>query len=369
MKICHVINDLSRGGAETHLYSLVKLQVEKGYNVTLLLLGKDQLNFVSLESQFNDLNLNLLRFKGPKKLQGINPFSIYKGISFFKKNKFDVIHTHTPRSDLLVYISNLFLSNKSKRIVTIHGKYGTYLQGNYFIDLLRKIFLKQQLKIWKTAFNVIVISESIKDWLRMLNPSINPLVIPYGIEVPPITNDNKLKTYTLGYLGKLNKNKGIEDLIDVYANLLKKENLNKLEPRLLIGGVGSEDYIKSLNKRINHKNIKFLGYVEDRYSFFNSIEIFIFPSYSEGLGLVLLEAMSHGVLCITRDVAPMNSIIQNGENGFLFKDNNELIEIIEKAFKLNSLEKDNIVKSALEKIEKSYSIMQMYLSIEKAYNK
>ncbi len=369
MKICHVINDLSRGGAETHLYSLVKLQVEKGYNVTLLLLGKDQLNFVSLESQFNDLNLNLLRFKGPKKLQGINPFSIYKGISFFKKNKFDVIHTHTPRSDLLVYISNLFLSNKSKRIVTIHGKYGTYLQGNYFIDLLRKIFLKQQLKIWKTAFNVIVISESIKDWLRMLNPSINPLVIPYGIEVPPITNDNKLKTYTLGYLGKLNKNKGIEDLIDVYANLLKKENLNKLELRLLIGGVGSEDYIKSLNKRINHKNIKFLGYVEDRYSFFNSIEIFIFPSYSEGLGLVLLEAMSHGVLCITRDVAPMNSIIQNGENGFLFKDNNELIEIIEKAFKLNSLEKDNIVKSALEKIEKSYSIMQMYLSIEKAYNK
>tara|TARA_B100001121_G_scaffold90868_1_gene80576 strand:+ start:1445 stop:2554 length:1110 start_codon:yes stop_codon:yes gene_type:complete len=369
MKICHVINDLSRGGAETHLYSLVKLQVEKGYNVTLLLLGKDQLNFVSLESQFNDLNLNLLRFKGPKKLQGINPFSIYKGISFFKKNKFDVIHTHTPRSDLLVYISNLFLSNKSKRIVTIHGKYGTYLQGNYFIDLLRKIFLKQQLKIWKTAFNVIVISESIKDWLRMLNPSINPLVIPYGIEVPPITNDNKLKTYTLGYLGKLNKNKGIEDLIDVYANLLKKENLNKLEPRLLIGGVGSEDYIKSLNKRINHKSIKFLGYVEDRYSFFNSIEIFIFPSYSEGLGLVLLEAMSHGVLCITRDVAPMNSIIQDGENGFLFKDNNELIEIIEKAFKLNSLEKDNIVKSALEKIEKSYSIMQMYLSIEKAYNK
>ena len=87
------------------------------------------------------------------------------------------------------------------------------------------------------------------------------------------------------------------------------------------------------------------------------------------MGLVLLEAMSHGVLCITRDVAPMNSIIQDGENGFLFKDNNELIEIIEKAFKLNSLEKDNIVKSALEKIEKSYSIMQMYLSIEKAYNK
>ena len=367
MKICHVINDLSRGGAETHLYSLVKLQTEGGYDISILLLGKDQLNFVSLENQFNDLNVNLLRFKGPKKMQGINPISIYRAIGYFKNNKFDIIHTHTPRSDFLVYISNLFISNKSKRIVTIHGKYGTYLQGNYFIDLLRKIFVKQLSKIWYTAANVIVISESIKYWLKHLNPSINPTVIPYGIEVQPMTN-NKSKTSTLGYLGKLNKNKGIEDLIDVYANLLKKENFNKLEPNLLIGGVGSENYIKSLNKKISNKNIQFLGYVEDRYSFFNSIAIFIFPSYSEGLGLVLLEAMSHGVLCITRDVTPMNSIINNGENGFLFKDNNELLEKIEKALELNSSEKDNMVKSALEKIEKSYSIMQMYLSIDKAYN-
>ena len=152
-----------------------------------------------------------------------------------------------------------------------------------------------------------------------------------------------------------------------------RKNLNHfvhpvLKPNLLIGGVGSENFIKSIKRRISDKHIQFLGYVEDRYSFFNSIEVFIFPSYSEGLGLVLLEAMSHGVLCITRDVTPMNSIIKNGVDGFLFKDNNELIEIIEKAINLDSSEKDKMVKSALEKIEKSYSIMQMYLSIDKAYN-
>ena len=368
MKICHVINDLSRGGAETHLYTLVKLQIEKGNDVSVLLLGKDQSNFTSLEDDFVSLKVKITRFKGPKKLQGINPWSIIKGIKYFKNHDFDIVHTHSPRSDFLVYLCSLSLSKSLKRIVTIHGKYGTYLQGNYFIDLLRKIFVKQQSKIWKTASNVIVISESIKDWLRQLNPSINPIVIPYGIEVLQMTNHDKFKTNALGYLGKLNKNKGIEDLIDVYATLLKKENFNKLEPNLLVGGVGSENYLKSINNRISNKNIQFLGYVEDRYSFFNSIEIFIFPSYSEGLGLVLLEAMSHGVLCITRDVAPMNSIIKNGENGFLFKDNSELIKIIENAINLNSSEKDKMVKSAVEKIEKSYSIMQMYLSIDKAYN-
>ena len=55
MKICHVINDLSRGGAESHLYTLVKLQIENGNDVSLLLLGKDQSNFTSLEDDFFSL--------------------------------------------------------------------------------------------------------------------------------------------------------------------------------------------------------------------------------------------------------------------------------------------------------------------------
>ena len=64
----------------------------------------------------------------------------------------------------------------------------------------------------------------------------------------------------------------------------------------------------------------------------------------------------------------MNSIVDNEENGFLFKDNKELLEKIEMVLNLNSTEKNKLVESAIKKIEKSYSIMQMYLSIEKAYN-
>ena len=64
----------------------------------------------------------------------------------------------------------------------------------------------------------------------------------------------------------------------------------------------------------------------------------------------------------------MNSIVDNGENGFLFKDNKELLEKIEMVLNLNSTEKNKLVESAIKKIEKSYSIMQMYLSTEKAYN-
>ena len=135
MKICHVINDLSRGGAESHLFTLVKLQIEKGNDVSLLLLGKDQSDFTSLEEDFVSLNVKIMRFKGPKKLQGINPWSVIQGINYFKNHDFDIVHTHSPRSDFLVYLCSLSLSKSIKRIVTIHGKYGTYLQGLSLIHI------------------------------------------------------------------------------------------------------------------------------------------------------------------------------------------------------------------------------------------
>ena len=50
-----------------------------------------------------------MRFKGPKKLQGINPLSIIKGINYFKNYDFDIVHTHSPRSDLLVYLCKIFI--------------------------------------------------------------------------------------------------------------------------------------------------------------------------------------------------------------------------------------------------------------------
>ena len=85
MKICHVINDLSRGGAESHLYSLVKLQHEEGHRVSVMLLGRDLKNFFSLEENFREMNIEIIRFKGPKKLQGFNPVSIVSAIKYFKE--------------------------------------------------------------------------------------------------------------------------------------------------------------------------------------------------------------------------------------------------------------------------------------------
>ena len=49
MKICHVINTLNRGGAETHLFDLVEQQIKENYIVNLIIIGPDNNNIFSLE--------------------------------------------------------------------------------------------------------------------------------------------------------------------------------------------------------------------------------------------------------------------------------------------------------------------------------
>ena len=75
MKICHVINSLSGGGAETHLLYLVHAQKEKGQQCILLATGKDQSNMKSLEEEFTNVsdNVKIMRFKGPNFPRLFNP--------------------------------------------------------------------------------------------------------------------------------------------------------------------------------------------------------------------------------------------------------------------------------------------------------
>ena len=45
MKVCHVINTLNRGGAETHLFDLVNYQILKGYEIELIVIGSGGVEF------------------------------------------------------------------------------------------------------------------------------------------------------------------------------------------------------------------------------------------------------------------------------------------------------------------------------------
>ena len=108
--------------------------------------------------------------------------------------------------------------------------------------------------------------------------------------------------------------------------------------------------------------------MEDQSKFFEGIDLFVFPSYSEGLGLVLLEAMSYQKICITRNVEPMNQFI-NDENGYLFNNNDELKNCIIQASE--DLKNKEIYTKKIEntkKVIELYDISNVFPKILEVYN-
>ena len=99
MKVCHVINTLNRGGAETHLFDLVHQQTLKSYEVELVVIGSDRENIMSLEEEFKNLQIRIKRLNGPRMFNISSYFRLY---SHIKRNKYHVIHSHQPRSDFML---------------------------------------------------------------------------------------------------------------------------------------------------------------------------------------------------------------------------------------------------------------------------
>ena len=362
MKVCHVINSLNRGGAETHLLELVTAQSNAGFYVDVVVIGEDNSNIFSIKSEISNSCNKIHRLKGPRMFNVVSYIKLQKII---KKNKYDIVHSHQPRSDFMVFIIKkiFFSKNVFKWIVSIHGKYDSYLDNNYK-KIFKLYFFKKLVKSWNTADEVIVISNEVESWLDSHTKLIKPHVINYWISLKNYRSVNLNSSVNIGFLGRLNKNKGIEDLV---ASL----NELDLDFNLSIGGFGAENYINFLKQKMNKnvlKKSKFIGYVEDQSKFFEGIDIFVFPSYSEGLGLVLLEAMSYQKLCITRNVEPMNQFI-NDANGYLFNNTEDLKQCILKASKdLNNEEVINEKIHNLKKVLEIYDIKNVFPKILEVYN-
>ncbi len=124
------------------------------------------------------------------------------------------------------------------------------------------------------------------------------------------------KKYDLVYVARLEKNKGISNLVEAAA-ILKNSNP---ELKLLIIGQGPElDSLKSKIKDLKlENNIEFSGWLNgpaDVAKLLNQSRIFVNPSLNEGGPRVALEAMACGVPVITTRVGVMIDVVSNAENG------------------------------------------------------
>ncbi|MDY0235839.1 MAG: glycosyltransferase family 4 protein [Gudongella sp.] len=122
----------------------------------------------------------------------------------------------------------------------------------------------------------------------------------------PLKNKTKSKQIKLVYAGKLSYAKGLIPLIEVYTKLLEEYDLE-----LTIAGSGSgeeRDEILALGESVG---INFTGAVPQKIlgNIFRESDIFILPSYYEGLSLVALEAIASELLCVVTDVGGIKGFL------------------------------------------------------------
>lgn len=119
------------------------------------------------------------------------------------------------------------------------------------------------------------------------------------------------------FLGKINKRKGIFDILTALAKL-EPQYRNQVE--LVLAGTGEIAEVENLATELGiEKQIVFLGWVnqEQRDQLLAESDVMLLPSYNEGLPMAILEAMSWGIPIITTPVGGIPEVIEHGKSGLL----------------------------------------------------
>tara|TARA_B100000989_G_scaffold26148_1_gene16917 strand:- start:1506 stop:2603 length:1098 start_codon:yes stop_codon:yes gene_type:complete len=140
----------------------------------------------------------------------------------------------------------------------------------------------------------------------------------------PLENPNnkkfKYSSKNFLYIGRLSKEKGIYQLIKGFEIFIKKNNNNF---KLIIVGDGSQKHMieKYLKARKLNDKVIMRKWTHNTRKHYIDAKLFILPSFFEGFGNVLIEALSYGLPCLSTNTDGPKEILENGKFGLLIKNN------------------------------------------------
>jgi len=139
-----------------------------------------------------------------------------------------------------------------------------------------------------------------------------------------ITKNSQLfetKKVKLLFISRIEKRKGIYELLDAFQEI-QQNRLNNFQFNLDIGGDGFElENIKKMIRDEDIENVSVHGFVsgDKKKELFKEANIFIFPSYGEGMPNAVLEAMGFGLPVITTEVGGLKDFFVEKQNGYFVR--------------------------------------------------
>lgn len=291
---------------------------------------------LSKQLEYIPLEVEITRSISPlKDLKAI--FKIYK---YIKRNNITKVIGHTPKGGMVAMIAS-FLAGTSERIYFRHGIIYETSKG------FKRLLLKNIERLsGYLAIKVICVSQSVMDISVKdnLNKTSKNLILGLGtcngIDTEDKFNPIKINIDTVealrakysiseddkivGYVGRLVKDKGVDDLIKAWGIVEAKYPNAKL---LLVGPIEERDSISEYSKKeiSGNSSIIFTDFVDDTSAYFKLMNIFVLPTYREGFPTVALEASSMNLpVIITKATGCTESILQNETGTFITHDPSDI---------------------------------------------
>ena len=358
MKICHInmFYYPTYGGVEQVMYELAKRQVKEGHEVHVFCCDSDKYKRLKIKEEIIEgVNIHRLRYWFRLSLSTfIWPSLLWR----LPKYKFDVIHTHVSGHAYVLFAGIIAKLKKTKHIHTTHCPW---------TDAFRPFILKPFIFLNNTFFNKLAYKLTdkiiaITPWeipiIKKYAPEEKITVIPNGVDeilFKKIKNnkfkkENNINGKMVLFFGRFNPTKGPDKLVEAFKEILKERNNITL---VMVGpDEGVKERVKEMSKGYNKIIIK--DPIRDKNKvaeMYQAADVYVLPSYREGLPLTLFEAMASELPIIASPVNGVPFEMKDPDNAY-FVNYGDIGGLKEKILKILD-NKDMSKKMSLNNKEKA----------------
>lgn len=313
MKVVHIVRT-SHGGMLSHVKILLSWLVKNGYEIVLI--GDFD---GDVKEWFEDKGIKVysIVFNNDS-----NIFSLVRSAmriaSILRKERPDLVHMHGYIASIVGRLACITI--KVPSVVTIHN----YIPDN---PTMKKLFAVMEKLFSKRTGAYIAVADALKlhvikqvgipeDKIRTIyngipynsdgddKEGVNDLFLPKGVK-------------RVISIVRLIPQKGVEYFIKVADDILK---VRKNVEFIILGDGPQRERLERLIKELNREDsIKLLGYRNDVDVLLRSSDVFVLPSFSEGMPVSIIEAMRAGKPVVATDVGGISEEVIDGVTGLLIK--------------------------------------------------
>ena len=341
IKILYLVKTMDIGGAERFTLNLCRYFKEKTSGITVASSGGI---FVD---QLEQSGIKHIRLQYQPILKNI--LSLYiELVRIINEDNYSIVHCqHRIFAFLLQFVPN-------KKFILL------YTANNVFDDFYQKcIFPDYASAASRSIYNNLRSTSYIKkDKITQIN---------YGVYVPGICKSQE-RLITLGFLGRLIKEKGIFNLLES-VKILALDNLNF---KLIIKGKGE---LEKISDFISQNNLSGIISVKspssDEEEIYKDINVLVLPTkLNEGLPISILEAAARKILIVSADTGGVMDFLQHEQTGVIFGS----LDPVTIAYSLKEIilhfeRYSTILHDALKKVKDEFSLEVMNKKYEELYTR